>query len=1047
MSKVNDLEIKTQRRLIDEVFCNSELLDYKYLGNLEERTNNSNIEEELLLKYLRKNYPENIAIRAVQELSSIAHNESKSLYEVNKEFYNILKYGKELNISVDEKTKQVYYIDFDNYENNDFYIAEEVTINGNSEKRPDIVVYINGIAIAVIELKRSTVSINEGIRQNLDNQKPEFIERFFSTIQLVIAGNDSEGLRYGTIKTPAKYYLNWQEDIQAMGTIHEKINCMIDKSWLLIDQQIVSIFEKERILDIINNFIIYDGGIKKVPRYNQYFGAVNVREFAKKHEGGVFWHTQGSGKSLSIVIIAKWILSNMTNSRVVIFTDRKELDKQIKDVFINTGEVNIHRASSCSDLLHSLNNYESGNLICSLIHKVGASIDEDSDKEYAEYIKDLEKYKTNEFEAKGDLFVLVDECHRSQAGLLHKEMKRLLPNATFIGFTGTPLLKKSKKTTIEQFGRYIHTYKFNQAVDDGVVCDLSYEARSVEQKITNPQKIDEWFDAKTSGLNDFAKQRLKERWGTLQKVTSSKGRLLEIAKEIIFDFEKIPRLHDGKGTAMLVASSILEACKYWEIFQSLDFKKCAIVSSYYPTTGYIRGEEDGEFTLSDKQKIFDIYNKMWDKNKYSKLRSDNENDPHDICFEDDAIYNFINNPSEMKLLIVVDRLLTGFDAPSASYLYIDKHMQDHGLFQAICRVNRLDDETKDLGYIVDYKNLFECIEGAVEDYTTGAFENFDSDDITGLLKNRLEFAKERLEKALKIVKVICDPVDNPKETVDFIHYFVADELSIEDSYKDTEPRRIEFYDAVSDLIIAYSNIADEMTKAGYSKEQAQSIKNDVKFYTDAKVIVMKAAGDYIELKNYDSSMRYMIDNYIDAEESDFNFKLEEATLLDVIEASGIDKAKEVLPEKIKKDKKALALAIEANIASTIIENESLNPRYYSKMSELLQELVQIKNEQALDYQEYIKKLVELVKKVKSPEKSGEYPKSINSVRLRGLYDILGKDEDKTHIISSKMSEMIPYDFMDTKMKQKEAKMCISELVDDESIVEEVFNLWKNTRGY
>lgn len=1046
MSKVNELEIKTQRRIIDKVFCNN-VLNYTYLGNYKERENNPNVEEDLLLKFLLKKYDKLIAKRAVQEFASLAYNETKSIYEVNKEIYNLLKYGKGLNISIDKKTEQVYYIDFENFENNDFYIAEEVTINGNSEKRPDIVVYINGIAIAVIELKRSTVSINEGIRQNLDNQKSEFIERFFSTIQLVIAGNDSEGLRYGTLKTPAKYYLNWQEDTQAIGKLHAKVNSMIDRNNLLIDQQLVSIFEKERLLDIINNYIIYDGGIKKVPRYNQYFGVTNLREFVKKHEGGVFWHTQGSGKSLSMVIITKWILSNMDDSRVVIFTDRKELDKQIKDVFINTGEVNIHRARSSSDLLQSLNSYEAGNLICSLIHKVGTSAEKDSDKAYAEYIKELEKYKATIFDAKGDIFVLVDECHRSQAGLLHKEMKRLLPKATFLGFTGTPLLKTKKQTTMKQFGKYIHTYKFNQAVKDRVICDLSYEARSVDQKITNPKKIDEWFDLKTSGLNEFAKRRLKERWGTLQSITSSRCRLEEIAKEIIFDFEKIPRLHDGKGTAILVANSIYEACRYWEIFQKLDFKKCAIISSYSPNIKFIRGEEDGEFTFSDKQKIFEIYTKMWNKEKYPKLRSDNENDSHENCFEDDAIYNFINNPSEMKLLIVVERLLTGFDAPSASYLYIDKHLENHGLFQAICRVNRLDDDTKDLGYIVDYKDLFKSIESAVTDYTTGAFENFDSDDITGLIKNRLDFAKERLIKSLNNVKTLCEQVENPKNAVDFIHYFVANELSIEESYKDTEPKRLEFYDAVSNLILAYANIADEMTKAGYTKEEATKIKSEVKFYTDAKDIIIKSAGDYIELKNYDSSMRYMIDNYVYAEESEFKITLEKDTLLSVIESKGIDEATKTLPEKIKKDKKALTLSIEANIASTIIKNEYLNPRYYSKMSELLQELVQVNKEQALDYQEYIKQLVELVKKVKSPDKTGEYPKSINSVRLRGLYDILDKDEIKTHKIYKTMNESIPYDFMDTKMKQRDAKMCIYELIENDNLTEEIFNLWKNTREY
>lgn len=1047
MSNVNELEIVTQDRIINKIF--KDKLDYTYLGNFEDRENNSNIEEELLLKFLIKKYPKEIAKKAIAELKKVAHNETKSLYEVNKEVYNMLKYGTGVTLYVGQKEQKVYFIDYEDYTKNDFYIAEEVTVEGQNEKRPDIVIYINGIAIGVIELKRSTVSINEGIRQNLDNQKTLFIERFFTTIQFVIAGNDTEGLKYATTLTPAKYYLPWIEDIKAIGELHEKVNSLINKNGFLIDQQLTSLFEKERLIDLIDNFIIFDGGIKKVPRYNQYFGVSNAREYIEKHESGIIWHTQGSGKSLSMVLLAKWILTNINDSRVLVFTDRKELDKQIEDVFSNVGET-IYRAKSCNDLLQSLNEYSKGRLICSLIHKVGSSVDEASDKNYADYVKELTKYKNEVYSAKGNVFVFVDECHRSQAGLLHDEMKRILPNATFIGFTGTPLMKKSKATTLEKFGKYIHTYKFDQAVKDGIVVDLCYESRNVEQRINRPEKIDEWFEAKTTGLNEFAKQKLKERWGTLQSVTSSGSRLDEIVKDIIFDFEKIPRLEQGKGTAMLVASSIYEACRYWEIFQSKGFTKCAIISSYTPYISDVKGEEDGEFTLSDKQKIYEVYEKMWDKNRYSKLRSDSEHDDYTQCFEDDAIYKFIHIPSEMKVLIVVDRLLTGFDAPSATYLYIDKKMQDHGLFQAICRVNRLDKD-KDLGYIVDYKDLFENIEGAVEDYTTGAFDNFDKEDITGLLKNRLEFGSDRLNKALKKVKSICEPIENPKGTLEFLHYFVSEDLdtigeSREEKLKNTEARRIEFYDAVSDLVRSYANIADEMTKAGYNKEEIREIKEAVKYYNNARDEIMKAAGDYIELKNYDSAMRYMIDNYISAESSEIQYKLDEATLLDVIVASGLEKATKVMPESFKRNKKAMALAIENNIASTIINNKNQNPRYYSKMSELLKELIEMKKEENLDYQEYLEKLIELVKKVKSPETSGAYPKSMHNVRLRGLYDILDKNEEKTIQIYEYLTANISRDFMESKMKQRELKKELALWIENEEQEEEIFNLWKNTRG-
>lgn len=1048
MSGVNELEIKTQERILHEIF--EKKLKYVYLGNYEDRMDNSNIEEELLLKYLKKNYSDEIAKKAILELKKAAFNEAKSLYEVNKEVYNILKYGTGITLYAGEKEEKVYFIDYNDYTKNDFYVAEEVTVKGQNEKRPDIVIYINGIAIGVIELKRSTVSINEGIRQNLDNQSTRFIERFFTTIQFIVAGNDTEGLRYATTLTPAKYYLPWIEDIHAIGKLHEKVKELINNNDLLIDQQLPSLFEKERLIDLLDNFILFDSGVKKVPRYNQYFSVINAREFVNRSEGGIIWNTQGSGKSLSMVLLAKWILANINDSRVLIFTDRKELDKQIKDTFVNTGENKIHRAKSCNDLLESLNNYDSGNLICSLIHKVGSTMDEDSDREYAEYIKQLNAYKNDNFKAKGNFFVFVDECHRSQAGMLHDEMKRILPEATFIGFTGTPLIKKSKATTLEKFGKYIHTYKFDQAVKDGIVVDLCYESRNVEQRINNPSKIDEWFENKTEGLNEFAKQKLKERWGTLQNVTSSESRLEEVVKDIIFDFEKIPRLAEGKGTAMLVASSIYEACRYWEIFQSKGFTKCAVISSYSPYISDIKGESTGEFTLSDKQKIYDVYEKMWNKTKYPKLRSDNEHDDYSSCFEDYAIYKFINVPSDMKLLIVVDRLLTGFDAPTATYLYIDKNMQDHGLFQAICRVNRLDKD-KDLGYIVDYKDLFKNIEGAVEDYTSGAFDNYDKEDITGLLKNRLEFCKSRLDNALKQVQIICEPVDNPKGTLEFLHYFVAKELSIEetleDQLKNTESKRIEFYNAVSNLVIAYTNLADEMTKAKYTKDESKHIKEQVNFYNAVRDEIMKSAGDYIELKNYDGAMRYMIDNYINADVSESQYKLGDATLLDVIVASGIEKATQTLPDNIRKSKKSVALAIETNIASTIINNTPINPRYYNKMSELLKELIDMKKDQNLDYQEYIKHLVELVLKVKNPELSGEYPSTIHNIRLRGLYDILEKDEEETLKVYSTLINFISNDFMESKMKQRELKVTIKTILSDESKSDEIFNLWKNTRGY
>lgn len=1045
MNGVNEKEVVTQKRILREVFIDK--LGYTYLGNFKDKTNNSNVIDELVLKFLNRYYGEEFSKKILNELKKYANNTSKDLYDANKEMYNILKYGLPKSEHFGEKNKRIFFIDYEHPEYNDFYVAEEVTIKENNEKRPDIVIYINGIAIGVIELKRSTVSINEGIRQNCDNQEETFIKNFFNTIQIIIAGNDTEGLRYGTTKTPAKYYLNWTEDKQALGKIHEEVTALLDPSAYMIDNQLVSLFYKSRIVDLINNFIVFDGGIKKLPRYNQYFGVNNAIEFVKNRENGIYWHTQGSGKSLSMVWLVKWILSNITDARVVIFTDRKELDKQILSVFEASGE-KPHRATSCQDLLTSFNEYTAGRIITSLIHKMGPSVDEESDKEYDDYIKELEKFR-EQLKVKGNMFVFVDECHRTQAGKLHDEMKRILSDAVFIGFTGTPLIKNN--VSLKKFGRYIHTYKFDQAVKDGVVVDLCYEARNIEQNIGNREKIDEWFEQQTAGLTDVAKNKLKERWSTLQTIMSSADRLEEIVKDINLDFNRIPRLK-GNGTAILVAGSKYEACRYWELFQRAGFKECAVISSYTPNINDIKGESTGENALSDAKKIYEVYQQMWDKTKYPKLRAENENDNKSLCFEDDCIDKFIHEPARMKLLIVVERLLTGFDAPSASYLYIDKSMKEHGLFQAICRVNRLDKE-KDFGYIVDYKDLFENIKESIDNFTSNEPELkkedfFGNDDMVGLLKDKLKLQKDRLDDALRFVEEICEGVDNPKGTIDYLHFFVSKELDMLADMKETEPKRLEFYVAVGKLVRSYANIADYMTKAGYTKEEQNDIKLKVKYYDDIRDEVMKAAGDYIELKNYDGAMRYLIDNYIKAEDSTVIDVLKDTTLLDIISANGLDKYLESIDEESEEKKSdRAALAISGNIAATISKNLMVNPRYYTKMSEMLKEIIEEKKQHEENYKEYLKKLVELAKMVKQPEKSGQYPQRINNIRLRGLYDCLNKNEDHTLLLYKVLNEKVPYDFMETEIKQRLAKRTISEYVSNTDSVNEIFELWKNTRGY
>ena len=382
-----------------------------------------------------------------------------------------------------------------------------------------MVLYINGIALGIIELKRSTVSISEGIRQNLDNQKDTFIKSFFNTIQLVMAGNDIQGAKYGVIETSEKYYLTWKEDNKAEDEVSTHVKKLCDNTENLLHKHLIGLCNKERFLEIIYDFIVFDRGIKKACRPNQYFGVKAAHVKINKREGGIIWHTQGSGKSLTMVWLTKWIMENMNNARVLVITDRAELDEQIEKVYMGVDE-NIYRTQSGADLIEKLN-ATTPRLICSLIHKFGKK----EDKAYDDFLEEIQFKLPEDFFAKGDLYVFVDECHRTQSGKLHEAMKKILPNALFIGFTGTPLLKEDKQSSKEIFGDYIHRYKFDEAVKDKVVLDLRYEAREVEQNITSQVKIDQWFDSKTSGLTDVALAQLKKRWGTLKNVFSSKARL------------------------------------------------------------------------------------------------------------------------------------------------------------------------------------------------------------------------------------------------------------------------------------------------------------------------------------------------------------------------------------------------------------------------------------------------------------------------------------------------------------------------------------------
>lgn len=1024
MSNIGDSERKTQNRVID-FFKNT--LHYTYIGNLSEQEN-SNIIEDKLSAYLRgRGYSERLISGAIDELKKTSLNLQQGLYSANKEVYSLLKYGAKVKEDADKPAKTVYFIDFEDIGNNDFYIAEEVTVVGNNTKRPDLVIYVNGIALAVIELKNSRVSVAHGIRQNIANQKTHFIEQFFTTMQFCVAGNESEGMRYGTLLTPEKYYLEWKEDgfkeftdecDETDSLIAEKCKDIEGKLF----KELFCLFYKKRFLDLIHNFIIFDKGIKKVCRYNQYYAIKRAQKrLTDKNRGGIIWHTQGSGKSLSMVWLSKWILANNPNARVLVITDREELDEQIEKTYIGV-DVKVVRTKSGKDLIEKLNSFED-RLICSLIHKFGRRSGEIKDADYDKYVEDLYASLPKDFSVKGDVIVFVDECHRTQSGKLHKAMKTILPNSIFIGFTGTPLLKNDKKTSLEIFGGYIHTYKFDEAVRDGVVLDLRYEARDIPQDITSQEKIDAWFEVKTTGLTPRAKAKLKSKWANMQKVFTSKSRLEKIASDIIFDFGTKARLMDGNGNAILVAGSVYSACQYYDVFQNKGFKKCAIISSYAPQTGDLRTEAVSDEEDTEVFTKYEIYNKM--------LGDQTVED-----FETEAKRKFVNEPNNMKLLIVVDKLLTGFDAPPCTYLYIDKAMHDHGLFQAICRVNRLDGDSKEFGYIVDYKELFGDLADAMNKYTAGAFEDYDAEDVEGLLKDRSEEAKKHFLTILEELEELCEGVEEPKEEINYIRYFCGEngvDLENDDAFARS---REKLYRLVNKLVRAFAEFKPIVADMGYSSIEQQKFENRVTFFIELSETIGQASGDFIDLKQYEPGMRYLIDNYIIAFDAEKIGILDDFTLLDFIL-----KNEEKLKDGTDGEKDSAAEAIENNIRRQVVEKVVINPAYYSKMSQILEQLILERKKKVISYKELIERYIELAKNVSEPQNNDKYPENVrSSAAMRAFYDNCGEDEElavnlHNAILTSKLEG-----FRNNPVKEKKIKKAIFKILNNPEEVERIYKL-------
>lgn len=1000
-------------------------LGYKYLGNWQyakgEAVNclgkqNSPILDDEVRKFLKEQkkddgktprYTEHQIEDVIFQLKSkarLGNAKMNDLMQCNTDLYDTFMMGIKSQPAPKSNHEDVMLFDFEDFTNNNFAIAEEVSYIDpllGKNKRPDIVVYVNGIALAVIELKRSLVNYEEGIKQHLSNER-DFIPSFFTTTQFTIASNDGVEFRYGTIGTPLIFWCKWKRDTNKLGDV-------------LTEQDSYNMFFcKENFMFFFRYGVLNDGGIKKVLRPHQIYAIKAAAVRMPKKDSGVIWHSQGSGKSLTMVALASYIRRNFENPRVVVITDRKELDLQLAGTFIKGGNT-LHQAISCSDLLDTLNKGEEW-LVCSLIHKFGANGSEDeAEKDESgtkvsldEYLEELQaiiaqKYGNN-FSVKGDnIFVFVDECHRTQSGRLHEAMRAIMgKEIMLIGFTGTPLLRKDKgdlynriKSMSERtFGPYIHKYLHKQAVEDKVILDLQYEYRNVEQQLTNKTKVDQKLAAFTAGrkLTDEQRKMMEDRWATLEKVYSTKERIERIGYSILDDVG-FGLLKHNWSNAMLVAGSIYQAYRYYKFFtqdssNTLLRGRVAVVTSYDPMDSDIAN--DSSDTSKETEVKFKYY---WAKQSF-KDAGDGINNADG--YEKWAKNLFIKRPAQMKLLIVVNKLLTGFDAPCATILYIDNEIKDHTLFQAVCRVNRLGEDIKDkegnvivkthkeFGRIISFKNLFDSIENAVVKFNDGeGFSGLDDVDVEGLLDSVVNKCKEKLLAAKDAYEGLKSVWESKglTELEPLTEYYVT-ELESEEP---AQARRNIMYSITGGIVTAYNNISDYFCQTDFTPEQ---IKRFASLSREAGTIqrkVRQKSGDDFDPRTLDPDMRQLLDQHIRAEDAetlvetaaDFSF-------LDLVnDETDTEKAADEAIRQACGNANGAAEVIEGKARRVNTDWNSGDEEEQKAFSEKLQTLLDKLKESNATAKERIKALIEHIKAIKH---GSDAPNGLDNKRSKALWN-------------------------------------------------------------
>jgi type I restriction enzyme, R subunit len=815
--------------------------------------------------------------------------------------------GKTIKVARDGRntSENFRFIDFKNPENNDFSVNVEFKASGKGNIRPDIVVFVNGIPFAVIENKKASVSVDEAINQQNRNQKNEKCPKLFIYPQILVAAN-KEDFKYGTLGTPKEFYARWKEksidkaeqDQKTEKLIQTSIDTGLYKQILQDlngatyghtqkisrkithqDRSVVALFEKGRLLDLTKNFVLYDGGIKKIMRYQQYFAikkilkrieTVEMGKFGERRQGGLVWHTQGSGKSLTMVMFVKALIEdpNIKNPRILIVTDRKDLDRQIKTTFINAGlKKDTHQATSGENLL-TLIKKKDRRVITTLIQKF-----QSANKNVG--FEDLDS----------NIFVLIDEAHRNQGGDANLEMNKVIPNACYIAFTGTPLLKKD--TSKNKFGGFIDKYTIDDALDDGIILPLIYEGRYVDLK-QDKDEIDRLTDRITTNLNEKLRFQLQNIAKTILK--DNPRRITEISVDI--EKHYLSRFAGTGLKAQIVAPSKFSAVLFQKYFQSNEKIKTALVIS--DENGII--DEKNEHKKEVEEYLKEI------KDKHQSL----------VSYEKEVIDSFKHNDDGIEILIVVDKLLTGFDAPRNTVLYLSKELRDHNLLQAIARVNRLYDNKslpKTAGYIIDYSENALNIKTAMQ-----LFGSYDENDVKSALIDVQEKIDE-LESSYGDLDRIFKAIPNDDEA--YLQHLAH------------EPDRKQFYDTLNKFLQSFKECM-VLQDFAHEFKHLDVYRNELKKFMELRKIASFRYADTVDFSRYKQALVKIMDENIKAEEAELLTKQIVITDKEVferaVEEMGSDKSK--------------AEAIASQTERTISEMEEKDPVFYKRFSQKISELLE-----------------------------------------------------------------------------------------------------------